>query len=45
MVVKKGGFTTTSKVGFPDVKKTIPNDTHASFIHDFDSNQFEKKQP
>lgn len=39
--VKKGVLQQQVKLVFP-MLRTIPNDTHASLIHDFDSNQFEK---
>jgi len=39
--VKKGILQQQVKLVFP-MLRTIPNDTHASLIHDFDSNQFEK---
>lgn len=35
------GIETNLKIGFP-MLRTIPNDTHASLIHDFDSGFFEK---
>ena len=39
--VEKGILNQKVKLVFP-MLRTIPNDTHASLIHDFDSKQFEK---
>lgn len=39
--VEKGMLKQKVKLVFP-MLRTIPNDTHASLIHDFDSNSFEK---